>query len=47
MKSIGEDIENYGISKQEWLQEFWELPNRIRYVPDRYVTITSSQYIVR
>jgi len=24
-----EDIENYGISKQQWLEEFWHLPNGI------------------
>ena len=24
-----EDIENYGISKQQWLEEFLELPNAI------------------
>lgn len=24
-----EDMENYGISKQQWLQKFLELPNRI------------------
>ena len=24
-----EDIENYGLSKQEWLEEFLELPNGI------------------
>ena len=25
-----EDIENYGLSKQEWLEEFLELPNGIQ-----------------
>ncbi|MGV2389713.1 MAG UNVERIFIED_CONTAM: transposase family protein [Microcystis novacekii LVE1205-3] len=24
-----EDMENYGISKHDWLSEFWELPNGI------------------